>query len=621
MRYAVAPMRRDRTALLVAVLAAGCAAKEGETLVTTARDSGPRVDTGARDTGVRDTGVRDTGVRDAGMILDAGDPPEEDAGTPPPQDAGTPPRDVVTPRDVWYFDAPTTPTDVVVRDVPPVMLGDVWDTPRDADTVPRDRDFTAGTAPSDSATRFGGASDSARAPGIVYPEAGVILPPNLTGFEVHFTPGAGNDLFEVSFRGDRGAVRVFTSCASVGGGCVLSLSEAMYQEVARAAQPSGQVTLTVRGTTVASGGRVGSSAARTIEVTNTDVRGGLYYWNAASGSILRFEFGRPGARAEMYLQGDPLLNCMGCHVMSRDGSRAVVGRFIPGPAISRVYDVPTRATLSGDFGANFGTFSPDNTRVLTSDGARLSLLDGNTFAAVPGLPADVRGSMPDWSRNGQLVVFSRQRNGIALFGQPGHGPPGDLLLMRWSGSAFAMPTTLVSAGSNENNYYPSFAPDDRWIVFNRSGGTSYNAIDAHLWAVRADGAGGPVRLARADGSGDLGNSWPKFAPFLQTYQGEPILWITFSSRRDYGLRLQQQSRMPEMRTAQLWMAAVRPNRTGDISASAFWLPFQDIRSGNHIGQWAQQVQRMGCMSDRDCNPQERCLPLGLSSITYGCFPR
>lgn len=537
----------------------------------------------------------------------------------PARDAGTA-SDVVTPRDIWFFDAPSPPDIVAPRDAPPVMFGDVWDTPRDADTRPRDQDFTAGTAPGDSAMRFNGADDPSRAPSIVYPEEGVILPPNLTGFELHFRPGAGNDLFEVGLQGDRGSVRVFTTCAAVGGGCVLALTEPMFQEIARAAQPSGRLSLTVRGTTVASGGRVGRSASRVIEVTNTDVRGGLYYWNAASGSILRFEFGRVGARPEVYLQGDPLFNCLGCHVISRDGSRAVVGRFIPGPAISRVFDVPTRATLSGDFGANFGTFSPDNRRVLTSDGARLNLLDGATFAQVPGLPADIRGSMPEWSRNGQRVVFSRQRNGIALFGQPGHGPPGDLLQMLWSGSSFSMPTTLVTAGTTENNYYPTFAPDDRWVVFNRSGGTSYNAIDAHLWAVRADG-GAPLRLARADGEGDLGNSWPKFAPFLQTYQNDTILWITFSSRRDYGLRLQQQSREPDARTAQLWMAAIRPNRSGDLSAAAFWLPFQDIRSGNHIGQWAQQVQRMGCMSDRDCNPQERCLPLGLSSITYGCFPR
>ncbi|MFO0631181.1 MAG: hypothetical protein U0325_36920, partial [Polyangiales bacterium] len=366
-------MRASRWSLTLC-LAAGCAAREGSDVIRATPDAqaAPR-DTGPRPTDSATLPRTDVPARQD--VVTAPDAGEVDAGEPA-LDVVTP-RDVVAGRDVWIFDAPAPPMDVpVVRDVPPVMLGDVWDTPRDADTRPRDMDFTAGTAPGDSATRFNGAEDSARAPTLVYPEAGVILPPNLTGFEVHFLPGAGNDLFEVSFRGDRGTVRIFSSCTRVGDGCVLSLTEPMYQEVARAAQPSGQVTLAVRGTTVASGGRVGRSATRAIEVTNTDVRGGLYYWNAASGSILRFEFGRVGARAETYLQGDPLFNCMGCHVLSRDGSRAVVGRFIPGPAVSRVYDVPTRAGLSADFGANFGTFSPDNTRVLTSDGARLLLLDG-----------------------------------------------------------------------------------------------------------------------------------------------------------------------------------------------------------------------------------------------------
>lgn len=616
-------MLRATSILVVASLTA-CAA--GETYNPgTSTDSGARVDVStARDTGVRDTGVRDTGPAPRDVVVDTPVVPD----VPPPMDAPVTPDatvtpDVTAPRDTWIFDAPVTPDAGVMdaaRDVTPVMLGDAWDPPRDGfDTVPHNTDITLGTAPSDASGRFGGAEDTSRAPTIVYPGDGVIMPPNLTGFEVHFRPGAGNDLFEVSFQGDRGLLRLYTPCNAIGGGCAVSLDERAYGELARVAQPSGAVTLAIRGTSTSAGGRFGRSATRVVTITNTDVRGGLYYWNAASGTILRFEFGRTGARPEAYLRGDPI-NCLGCHVLSRDGSRATVGRFIPGPAITRVYDVPSRAGLSSEFGANFGTFSPDNTRLLTSDGARMTLRDGATFATVAGLPGDNRGSMPDWSRNGRQVVFARQRGGLALLGQPGHNPPGDLLLMQWSGTAFATPTTLITAATNENNYYPSFAPDDQWIVFNRSGGSSYNAIDAHLWAVRASG-GSPVRLAAADESGDLGNSWPKFAPFLQLWQGEPLLWVTFSSRRDYGLRLQQQTRAAEMRNAQLWMAAFRPNRPSDPSATAFWLPFQDIASGNHIGQWAQQVQRMGCRSDADCNPQERCLPVGLSSSAYGCFPR
>ena len=38
----------------------------------------------------------------------------------------------------------------------------------------------------------------------------------------------------------------------------------------------------------------------------------------------------------------------------------------------------------------------------------------------------------------------------------------------------------------------------------------------------------------ADG---LSNSWPRWSPFVQTYKGKKILWLTFSSNRDYGLHL------------------------------------------------------------------------------------
>jgi hypothetical protein len=219
------------------------------------------------------------------------------------------------------------------------------------------------------------------------------------------------------------------------------------------------------------------------------------------------------------------------------------------------------------------------------------------------------GTMPDWSPDGRQVVFARPLTPPPPFGgSPGHNGATDLMVMPWSGSAFGTPVPLVGAGG-QNNYYPSFSPDGRWVLFNRSADSSYNAIDAHLWAVRADRSAAPVRLAAADGTGDLGNSWPKWAPFVGTYQGETILWITVSSRRDYGLRLVQQSRPADERRAQLWMAAFRPGRAGDPSAPAFWLPFQSLAEGNHIAQWTQQVQRQSCTRDSDCAAGETCVML------------
>lgn len=491
------------------------------------------------------------------------------------------------------------------------MLGDAYEAPPDvADTRPRDTTLMVGGAPTDAASRFGGTDDPSRAPSFVYPEAATILPPNLVGLEIHFLPGASNDLFEFSFVGPRGTLRMYTRCAAIGttGGCGLSLDTAAFSELARVAQPSGDVRITLRGTSSTAGGRYGT-ATRTLGIASTTVRGGLYYWAASSGSILRYEFGRAGARPELYVGGDPI-NCQGCHTMSRNGQRAAIGRFIPGPAITRIVDVPTRRMTSPEFGANFGTFSPDNTRLLSSDGARLALVDGYTGAAVPGLAAGLAGTMPDWSRNGRTVVFARPRGFVPpLFGSPGHNGPADLFTMSWSGGTFSTPTMLVAATGSENHFYPSFSPDDNWVLFNRGASSSFNAIDAHLYAVRADRSMPPVRLAAADTATEVGNSWPKWVPFVHSYQGEPLMWLTFSSRRDYGLRLQQQGREVAMRTSQLWMAAFRPTHaaSGDPSAPAFWLPFQDLSTGNHIAQWSEVFVRQECTTDRDCaSLQERC---------------
>ena len=605
-------MLRARATLSVAVaLAAGCSAGNGDIVERPgAQDAGggaPR-DAGATDvpTGTRpDTGApRDTGTAPADVPrTDTGVAPGTDAGTVVGMDSGTVVgmdsgtavgMDVAPPLP----DVPWTPPDVPPLDVAGATL--------DADVTPHDTTLTLAGAPADSAGRFTGSLDPSRAPSLVYPADGTIVPPNLPSFEVHFNPGAGNTLFAVTFTGDRGTVTAYTGCTAVGGGCVATLTGPQFAEVARVAQPGGQVTLGVRGT-AAGGGAYGSAATRTLGVTATVLHGGLYYWAAASGTVLRYDWDLAGARPEAYLSGDPI-NCVGCHVLSRDGRRAAVGRFIPGPSQMVTLDVASRHPLSPTFGANFASFSPDDARVLVSDGARLWVADGASGAGAPGLPGGFVGSMPDWARDGRRAVFSRPHTVPPLFGSPGHGAPADVMLMTWVGAGFGPAAPLVQA-HGENNYYPAFSPDGQWVLFDRSAADSYNAIDAHLWSVPADGSGAPVHLAAADGTGDLGNSWPKWAPFAQMYQGEPLMWLTFASRRDYGLRIQQQSRTADTRTAQLWMAAFRPGRSaggGDPTAPAFWLPMQDPGTGNHIGQWSEAVLRQGCASNADCAPTESC---------------
>jgi hypothetical protein len=134
----------------------------------------------------------------------------------------------------------------------------------------------------------------------------------------------------------------------------------------------------------------------------------------------------------------------------------------------------------------------------------------------------------------------------------------------------------------------------------------------------------PVDLENANGSpatqpAALSNSWPKWSPFLQNYRGDTLLWLTFSSTRDYGLRMR--NHLPGMyqcypplsledpngdsfvppygfsshcQQPQIWMAAVditaaTAHAAGpDPSRPAFWLPYQDMTTHNHTPQWTQR---------------------------------
>lgn len=127
----------------------------------------------------------------------------------------------------------------------------------------------------------------------------------------------------------------------------------------------------------------------------------------------------------------------------------------------------------------------------------------------------------------------------------------------------------------------------------------------------------PVDLELANGTpasvaSPLSNSYPRWAPFVQTYKGAPLFWITFSSTRDYGLRVQNaktgmtqcyppdvletpgeahgKAYGPSCKQPQLWAAITLPGGASaltDPSHAAFWLPDQDRTTHNHAAQWGK----------------------------------
>ena len=272
----------------------------------------------------------------------------------------------------------------------------------------------------------------------------------------------------------------------------------------------------------------GRVSARSISFTDEDLHGGLYYWAAADGKIVRYDFGKRGQTAEsFYTAGQAGSLCVGCHALARNGERIAVGLNAPIPTAGlRVLDIATKTSLY-DGASNFAAFSPDASRALVNAGGDLALLNVSSGQVAAGPPAITDGNLPDWSADGTKVVFARSGACPVPFlcaSQPGVSG-ANLFTVPVTGDSFGPPVPLVTGGGN--NFYPAFSPDGSLIAFNRSASNanSFDAKDARVWVVGA-GGGTPVALTNASSTGaTVGDSWPKVAPYSHHFKGETIFDI------------------------------------------------------------------------------------------------
>lgn len=477
--------------------------------------------------------------------------------------------------------------------------------------LPPPEEKVVGGAPANANTMFGGGVDPSRAPAVVYPQDGVLMPPNINTLDVQFTKGSGNDLFEVRFESSTVNVRFYTKCSAVGAGCSLKLDMASFAPMAGKAAGQDPIMITVRGTDLASHQSIGQSEPVALGIAETMMLGGIYYWDA-SGKVIRYDFGKPSAPAENYLMGTPI-NCVGCHSLSSKGHFIAVGRGMPSPSVLEVRDVSTKNMYfkmpgpTAAAGSNFQAFSPDESEIITSGGANMVLRDSMTGQAMNPNPLVKKGTMPDYHPENTMVVFAKT-SGMALNG-PGINNASIMLLPRTGAATWGAESQLVGvANSKENHFYPAFSPDGSLVMFNTSAqNNSYLAPDSLVRVVKTSG-GTPVSLDKANLSDQVGNSWPKWAPFKQCHRGKKLLWYTVSSARDYGFRIANgpapaDPDAGDPRRWQIWMAAVdleKAQSGQDPSYPAFWLPFQDMGTGNHIAQWTERVVRTPCNIDANC---------------------
>jgi hypothetical protein len=461
------------------------------------------------------------------------------------------------------------------------------------------------------------------------------------------------------------------------GGCELQLTQAMWDFIAKSNRGGDPVAVTVRATSDGSCATP-SANTRNISFAQQDLNGGLFYWKSTvtagqgvGGNIFAKSFGDPTA-PEVQITGmgntANLGGCFGCHALSRDGSRMVVS-FDDNDSDDEdddvshtLMDVATKNSIDGHtqvvhpgFEPGFQAIAPDLKTYIASNG----IGTGQTniwymFNAMTGTaltppqvtfgPMSSRPTMPDFAPDGKSIVYvlpasvgswdSGNRNDDThVFG-------GSLYTASFDTGTqtFGMPTALITS-QGENNYYPGFSPDGAFVVYNRvekqPGGTactatgnfglcpndSFSNPKARIWILSTKQGAVPIDAEKANGSPaaspiDYSNSWPRWSPFVQMYKGNPLLWVTFSSTRDYGLRiLNHKMGFAQCYPAdsyqdpggahkgvfpagcqqpQIWMAAINLQTAevsggGDPSYPAFWLPYQDITKHNHTAQWTQTI--------------------------------
>ena len=399
---------------------------------------------------------------------------------------------------------------------------------------------------SDPGPEFAGTNSATLAPALVYPNDGVLLPPNMQQLEVHFLPGSNaSELYEISILSNFSQYRYYTRCYAnpakfLPGVCAFELDPETVNVIAESNRGGGPVTLTVRGTD--ENGNVGTSASITVQFAGDRVDGAIYYWTTTSTttqlpSIMRFDFASQSALAAVLQPsdlpddgGNPHANttCVGCHALSRDGKHMVAakgatwaGYLVYVNDLSKPKTAANWLTVdgrsSGTAAANRvmnASFNPDGSQFVADAPAgdtlgvnSLSFNDGVTGVRQSSLNLGFPVSYPDWSPDGQSIAVTHiygnsgsiiqfQEGGISVIQQSATG---------WSPSPAEV--VVVPHTTGKSRYTPNFVPDSSFLLYSeatRQTGDSDGLVDSYadpsatVWAVQPKANATPVLLARAN---------------------------------------------------------------------------------------------------------------------------
>ncbi|HEX4405812.1 MAG TPA: hypothetical protein VH560_13330 [Polyangia bacterium] len=223
-------------------------------------------------------------------------------------------------------------------------------------------------------------------------------------------------------------------------------------------------------------------------------------------------------------------------------------------------------------------------------------VEGKHFGII-AREGDERGAgNPTWSHDGKTIVYSS-----TAVGQDGRldAGPSDLYQVPYNNRMGGAATPLMGAADPDNDeYYPAFSSDDRFVVFDRvpAGGSMYANPLAELYVVPATGAPTPTRLVANDPpkcsgmvSPGINNHWAKWAPGQlpsgapSMFEGKSYYWLIFSSNR-YGTP-PVTAGGSTVQVSQLYATAIVVDETSVQTFPAIYLWNQNVATLNTTPAW------------------------------------
>lgn len=467
--------------------------------------------------------------------------------------------------------------------------------------------------PGNAADMFANAdSTTASGPCLIDPEIGSLFPRNWLRLRARWAAPAGQNLFELRLHAanQTNDLVVYTTAKE------WKMPADVWANLT-AHTVDQPITITVRGAQVTGGNLVGMPTKGTsgdFTIAPVAAPGSIVYWTTSGGTVLRgFKIGEETYHDVLKpAQAGSTVQCVGCHSSTPDGnyvaySRTDVGsngdpaqigfRSVDGQLTEPPFLTASARTLLARQQQELPTFSAahwtagDHTALvmshLSTNPYEISWIDLEAASTTQGMGWGIIARTGD-SKGAAAAAFSHSGQNIVYVS--GVNPSSGVTLGSGDGDIYTVPynnrqggQAMAVAGAsdpNKNEYYPAYSPDDKFIAFSSvpKGQTSYNNSQAEVSVVPA-GGGTASRLDSNDppvctGSKSPGvlNSWPKWAPEVQSYGGKQYYWISFSSTRSSS-------------NPQLYVGGVVVENGVVKTYKAIYLWNQPSGDGNHTAAW------------------------------------